>query len=267
MFVYIREMTNLNKRKKSKNRRTIWTFLPRNQFGQAIISFTALLVSISAIVITSNTNKIMEQQIEVTKAEKRPLINFKRDYENDEAGFAIREKISIHNEGGLMEEFDSEVFTFFDISILDYGKNEIEQHIIVPIRHYYYGFTTGALQKEVVTYSNPFFKEGNNKKIFNVAREFAELKKPLEQKQIANSDYQFLIGEADFKTYFKVVYKDIYGEKQEIYYDASNLGAKKISVTQGEKIFENDELLSKGFDIEDLTASKLLEYVEKEMNR
>ena len=65
--------------------------MPRNQLGQVMISVMALLVSISAVVITSTTNKLMEQQMEITKVEKRPLINFKGNYETDENGFAIRE--------------------------------------------------------------------------------------------------------------------------------------------------------------------------------
>lgn len=70
-------MKDLSNRKKSKNKRTIWAFMPRNQLGQVMISVMALLVSISAVVITSTTNKLMEQQMEITKVEKRPLINFK----------------------------------------------------------------------------------------------------------------------------------------------------------------------------------------------
>ncbi|HDR7733383.1 TPA: hypothetical protein QCX99_000496 [Bacillus thuringiensis] len=257
-------MKDLSNRKK-KNRRTLWTFMPRNQVGQVMISIMALLVSISAIIITSNTNKLMEQQMEITKVEKRPLINFKREYVEDENGFAIGESLAIHNEGGLMEEFDSKMFTFLDISILDYSKDEVEKHIIVPIKNYYYGFKTGALQKEIVTYNNRFFKEGNNKKIIEVTREFSKLKEPLEQKQIANSNKQFLIGEGEFKTYCKVKYTDIYGEKQELYYDVSNSGASRLDTNKGKSAFENSELLGKGFYIDEVSASKLLDYVEKEM--
>ncbi|MCC2438127.1 MULTISPECIES: hypothetical protein [unclassified Bacillus cereus group] len=239
--------------------------MPRNQLGQAIIAVMALLVSISAVAITYTTNEIMKQQMEITKAEKRPLINFKRDYANDENGFAIRESLAVHNEGGLMEDFDSKMITFFDFGIWDYSKDEAEKHIIVPIKNYYIGFTTGALQKEIVTYDNKFFKEGNNKKIIEVTREFSKLKEPLEQKQKEKSDYHFEIGEGEFKTYCKVEYKDIYGEKQELYYDVSASGAKKISAKQGKSTFEKIESLSKGFYIEEVSASKLLDYVEKEM--
>ncbi|HFK1771007.1 TPA: hypothetical protein ACGXGV_003399 [Bacillus paranthracis] len=249
---------------KKKNRRTLWTFMPRNQVGQVMISIMALLVSISAVIITSTTNKLMEQQMEITKVEKRPLINFKGNYETDENGFAIRESLAIHNEGGLMEEFDSKMLTFFDIGVWDYSKDEVEKHIVVPIKNYYIGFTTGALQKEIVTYDNKFFKEGNNKKIIEVTREFSKLKEPLEQKQTEKSNYHFEIGGGEFKTYCKVEYKDIYGEKQELYYDVSTSGAKKISTKLGKSTFEKIEL-SKGFDIEEVSASKLLGYVEKEM--
>lgn len=252
-------------RKKSKNKRTIWTFMPRNQLGQAIIAAMALFVSISAVVLTYNTNKIMEQQMETTKIEKRPLINFKRDYEYDENGFAIGESLAIHNEGGLMEEFDSKMFTFLDIVISDYSKDEVEKHIIVPIKNYYYGFKTGALQKEIVTYDNKFFKEGNNKKIIEVTREFSKLKEPLEQKQAEKSNYHFDIGGGEFKTYCRVEYKDIYGEKQELYYNVKASGAEKISTKEGKDTVEKVESLSKGFYIEEVTASKLLDYVEKEM--
>ncbi|GAB6518442.1 hypothetical protein bcgnr5398_30680 [Bacillus cereus] len=254
----------MSNRKKSKNKRTIWTFMPRNQLGQVMISVMALLVSISAVVITSTTNKLMEQQMEITKVEKRPLINFKGNYETDENGFAIRESLAIHNEGGLMEEFDSKMLTFFDIGVWDYSKDDVEKHIVVPIKNYYFGFTTGALQKEIVTYDNKFFKEGNNKKIIEVTREFSKLKEPLEQKQAKKSNYHFEIGGGEFKTYCKVEYKDIYGEKQELYYDVSTSGAKKISTKQGRSIFEKIES-STGFDIEEVSASKLLDYVEKEM--
>ncbi|MGR5977161.1 hypothetical protein ACT7DE_29840 [Bacillus paranthracis] len=122
----------------------------------------------------------------------------------------------------------------------------------------------GLCKKEIVTYDNKFFKEGNNKKIIEVTREFSKLKEPLEQKQTEKSNYHFEIGGGEFKTYCKVEYKDIYGEKQELYYDVSTSGAKKISTKLGKSTFEKIEL-SKGFDIEEVSASKLLGYVEKEM--
>ncbi len=239
--------------------------MPRNQVGQVMISVVALLVSISAVIITSNTNKLMEQQMEVTKAEKRPLISFKQNYKNDVNGLESRESLAIYNEGGLMEEFHSEVLTFFDIGIWDYSKDEVEKHILVPIHNYYTGFTTGALQKEIATYENQYTKGGNSKKVGGVMSEFWELKEPLAQKQIAKSNSKFLIGKAEFKTYCKVEYKDIYGEKQELYYEVRDSGAYRMSKDQGKSAFENNELRSKGFTIGELSTNKLLDYVEKEM--
>ena len=44
------------------------------------------------------------------------------------------ESLAIHNEGGLMEEFDSKMLTFFDIGVWDYSKDDVEKHIVVPIK-------------------------------------------------------------------------------------------------------------------------------------
>ncbi|MGQ7772737.1 hypothetical protein [Bacillus sp. WC2507] len=258
-------MKDLSNRKKPKNRRTIWTFMPRNQVGQVMISVMALIVSISAVIITSNTNKLMEQQMEVTKAEKRPFIKFKQNYEYGENDFENKEILAIHNEGGLMEEFHSDVLTFFDISIRDYSKDEVEKHILFPIQGYYNGFATGALQKELVTYEHQHVKGRKGQKVEEVRREFSKLKESLEQKQTAKSNTKFVIGEAEFKTYFKVEYKDIYGEKQELYYEIMSSGAYRMSEEQGKGAFQNIELLRTGFYIGDLSTSKLLDYVEKKM--
>lgn len=33
-----------------------------------------------------------------------------------------------------MEEFDSKMLTFFDIGVWDYSKDDVEKHIVVPIK-------------------------------------------------------------------------------------------------------------------------------------
>jgi hypothetical protein len=213
-----------------------------------IVSLTSLAVSIATIFIMTSTNKIMittnkimETQTEVEKADKLPIINFKASYKEDQSGFAVGEMIAIHNEGGIMTDFNSEEITYVDIQVLDYNRKNEEININIPIDDYYdTNFTTGALQKEISTYENYSSEYGNNKIRFEVINKFMKIVEPYSEQKNLETGIAFSIGVPEFRTFFHVTYKDLYNQKHDYYYEVDHFGAIKIKESSGKKLFSNN---------------------------
>ncbi|WDL92800.1 hypothetical protein JCR32_02845 [Bacillus sp. HNR-4] len=243
-------------------------YIPKSEVVQLLVSIASICVAIVALCVSCNANKIMERQMEVEKADKKPLINLEMTYDEDVNGNAIGHNLIIHNEGGLMKNFDSEVLTLLEIEVLDYSKDNAKKLISLPIKDYYdIPITTGALQKKIVTHDNLSFKEGNNWRIFNVSTNFLSVVKPFEQQKEKETGKVFSIGVAELKTYSKVEYEDIYGDKHVEYYEVDTFGAKRLSNSKGKEIFKTDILSKEVLSIRDINENKLLELVKEKVSK
>ncbi|MFC5587531.1 hypothetical protein ACFPRA_01240 [Sporosarcina soli] len=242
---------------------------PNKEF---LIALTSLLVSIVTVFIMvatnkimNTTNKIMETQIEVEKADKIPIINFEASYRENQNGFAVGEIITIHNEGGIMTDFNSEEITYIEIEILDYSRVNEQIKIKIPINDYYsVKFATGALKKKIITYDNFSHKDGNNKKRFDVINNFMDLMEPYSEQKSKELGKAFSIGVPEFKTYFYVEYTDIFNQTYNTYYEVDHFGAKKINdESTGEELFSAD--LSQSVSLEDINENMLLDILKKRL--
>ncbi|MGE7132877.1 hypothetical protein [Lysinibacillus xylanilyticus] len=227
------------------------------------LTLVTILIMINANNIMKNTNKIMERQIEVDKADKIPIINFEASYREDQNGFAKGEIIAIYNEGGIMTDFNSEGITYIEIEVLDFSRENEKINIKIPIRDYYgVKFATGALQKKIITYDNLSDEYGNNRRQFNVINEFIKKGEQYSEQKSNETGKIFEIGIPEFKTYFNVTYKDIYNQKQDDYYEVGHSGAKIINNTTGEKLFSSE---GKQFQLADINENMLLEIIKKRL--
>lgn len=239
---------------------------------ELIISLTSIGVSIVTVFImisTNNimitTNNIMETQTEVEKADKLPIINFEASYREDHSGFAVGEIITIHNEGGILMDFSAEEITYVEIEVLDYSRDNEVVKINIPINDYYdSAFTTGALQKKIVTFDNHGYEYGNNKKQFEVINKFMKIMEPYQEQKSKETGRAFTIGVPEFKTFFYVTYKDLYNQKHEIYYKVDHFGAKKIKSSTGKKLFSSSA--NKFIELKDIDENMLMERIKKKMS-
>lgn len=206
----------------------------------------------------------METQTEVAKADKLPIIIFENSYREDQSGFAVGELMTIHNEGGIMNDFNSEQITYIEIDVLDYSRENEQIKVEIPIEDYYsVGFTTGALQKKIITYDNFSAEYGNNKKQFDVINNFLKVKEQYSEQKTKENGVIFTIGVPEFKTYFLITYTDIFKQKYETYYKVKNSGAEIISKSLGEKYFSSE--LNRFINLDDINENKLLEIIKKEI--
>lgn len=249
--------------------RGIFTLIKANK--ELVISLTSLVVSIVTVFvmlytnsIMATTNNIMKTQIEVEKADKLPIINFEASYREDQSGFAVGELITIHNEGGIMTDFNSEEITYIEIEVLDYSRENEQIIIKIPIDDYYdTKFATGALQMKLITYDNFSYEYGNNRKQFEVINEFIKLVEPYSEQRSKETGRAFTIGVPEFKTFFNVTYKDLYNQKHELYYEVDHFGAKIINKSTGKKLFSSE--INQFIMLADINEDMLLEMIKKRL--
>lgn len=241
-----------------------------NTNKELVTSIITLLLTVVTIVIMINTNnimkttnKIMERQIEVEKADKIPIINFEKSYREDQNGFATGELITIHNEGGIMKDFNSENITYIEIEVLDYSREN--EKIKIPIDDYYsVAFTTGAMQKKIITYDNRSDEYGNNLRLLNVINEFIKKVEQYSEQKSKETGRVFEVSVPELKTFFYLTYKDIYNQKYDVYYEVDGSGAKIINKTTGVKLFSNE---GKSYNkLADINENMLIEIIKKKLD-
>ncbi|MHB0803715.1 hypothetical protein PVK73_31445 [Bacillus thuringiensis] len=96
---------------------------------------------------------------------------------------------------------------------------------------------------------------------------FLNIAESFTQEKEKETGKAFSISGPELKTYSRVKYEDIYGDKHEEYYEVDDFGAKRLSNSKGKEIFKTDILSKEVLHIRDINENKLLELVKEKINK
>lgn len=200
-------------------------WLKENKIYFEIFGITSL--SIMAIIVSCESNRITNNQIQVTKMESQPFIEFQRELKYDAIrGVRTDDEIMISNKGGPLREFSSIYITFLKVEHEEFGNISMRKRIVsyIPLSEYYN--TTMKTFESVGT-----LELLTNPKNF---RKLSEFYMQLSVDTRAKNIYIY----SALESYFRINYIDIYGETKIEYYMVGEWGAKiKLQKKDAEKMF------------------------------
>ena len=195
-----------------------------------ILSITAIIISLMAIIVSMHANQIASDQTIIMKSELLPILHLNIDQKwNFTAPKYSEDEITIYNIGAPLSEFKFKNAIFFKVKWDT--QNDEPKEALVPIDDYYYiKEITDNPQGELITfyYIGPSGHRGNYYKAANIIWTFSDF-----------ADENNANGSVDLLRYFKLSYKDIFGDNHIEYYQVDRLKSYRLSEIEGQKIFKH----------------------------
>lgn len=198
-------------------------------------TIAALLVGVASVSLAfaSNSvarqaNRIASNQIQLTRAEKQPVLTFDLalGYDSIRKVYAYQQ-LAITNIGEPLSEFESDVAVFFRID-LGLRNGTQANRALVPVWDYYdTSFPSSHRVGRLASYINATVRRGNHDAALDLSRRFSD-----------SMDSIAAYALVDVVQYVRVKYRDIFGEEHTRYYELPVLkGAVEIPADTGAVLF------------------------------
>lgn len=205
-------------------------------------TITVIFLTIMAIVVSVEANRIASYQTDILKSENLPFVSCVERSNYTSSGYV--EQLTIYNAGAPLTEFDCDVLVFYKIMyVQSAGALDIEgRTALIQLSNYYTGGLTHNLAGVgvLVEFSGENYIEANRAKI-----SFCELAwEPINR----TSYFPFLI-DIEMIKYVNIEYKDIFGETHAETYSVSSSGSRKLSNNEKEIININNKVVLNMSDV------------------
>jgi len=179
-----------------------------------------LLLSIMAIIVSVQSNRIADNQTMIMKEQALPQFRINKiQIYNEEIGKYTDDNIVIYNQGGILYDFSHKTAVYMNLQYKN--KDNLYQTKRIPLKDYYkFNSVTGNGKGLLVTIGG----NQNHQKIVDAE---------------SNNNYSIQI---DIKQYVNLNYKDIFGEYHTDYYYIPAVGwSNQLSHENGKEIFKKYE--------------------------
>lgn len=203
-------------------------------------TITAIFLTIMAIEVSLEANRIASYQTDILKSENLPLVYCVESSNYTSGGYVGQ--LTIYNAGPPLTEFDCAVLVFYKVVYLQSsGTLDMEERTaLIQLSNYYTGNLTHNPTGVLAKFSGENYIEANRAKI-----SFCELA----WEPINRTSYFPFLRDIEIVKYINVEYKDIFGETHAETYSASSSGSRKLSNKEREKININDEAVLDSSDV------------------
>jgi hypothetical protein len=201
----------------------------------------ATLLSIMAIIVSINSNRIANAQTDIMKKENMPQfeIRMTQDY-NEQLRIYDNNVWMFFNRGGRLSDFDTKEYSFF--------KFTYHPHFdILSLPLYNYLNMRGVLTGES---EGLIYHVDNN----HFGARFLELRDSLSN-----------FGYFEIETYISITYVDIFDEKRQEYFQV-NPSIKKIDLHEWNIIENNYKNAKKYYDLPLLNTKNIIEMINGNIN-
>lgn len=203
-------------------------------------TITAIFLTIMAIEVSLEANRIASYQTDILKSENLPLVYCVESSNYTSGGYVGQ--LTIYNAGPPLTEFDCAVLVFYKVVYLQSsGTLDMEERTaLIQLSNYYTGNLTHNPTGVLAKFSGENYIEANRAKI-----SFCELA----WEPINRTSYFPFLRDIEIVKYINVEYKDIFGETHAETYSISSSGSRKLSNKEREKININDEAVLDSSDV------------------
>lgn len=204
-------------------------FLEKNKIF--IETLAAISLSVMAVVVSIQSNKIAEYQNELSKQQLLPKfdVSLTQDFFNQEKDCFTGEKITVYNSGSPFTNYHSDVESFIVIHFLE-KETGLQFQKDILLKGYF-----GIEAKTSKT------SQGKIREIYckNCLIRFSKVDSIIRKEMEKKTDLS--LDDVELKHYLKISYVSTLEDRAIKYYDVSFMEGQLMEAQEGEKIFHKAE--------------------------